>query len=46
MPNIVPTDCFIMPNVIFYCSGGLGMYREDEMHEFKKTTGELNEAMI
>lgn len=22
------------------------MYREDEMHEFKKTTGELNEAMI
>lgn len=46
MPNIVPTDCFIMPNVIFYCLGGLGMYREDEMHEFKKTTGELNEAMI
>ena len=22
------------------------MYREDEMHEFKKTTGELNEALI
>ena len=22
------------------------MYREDEMHEFKKTTGEMNEDMI
>ncbi len=31
---------------VYYIHGGGSMFREDETNEFKKTTGEINEAMI
>jgi len=49
VPFIMPKIKFIVPQIISSNTkhlNGCDLLREDELHEFKKTTGELKEAMV